>query len=101
MMDKSVLTLEQIKRIVMPIAEKYRVEAVYLFGSYARGEADGDSDLDFLVFGGDHFKLTMILAMQEEFYETFRKKIDAFEIREINEGSPFYNTIMKEKVLVA
>ena len=101
MMDKSVLTLEQIKRIVKPIAEKYHVEAVYLFGSYARGEADGDSDLDFLVFAGNKCKPVMVFAIAEELHEAFQKKIDAFEICEINQGTAFYDTIMREKVLVA
>ena len=41
--------------------EKYHVKEIYLFGSYARSEADAQSDLDFLVFGGDGFRLTEIL----------------------------------------
>lgn len=31
------------------LAEKMEAEAVWLFGSYARGDAGPDSDLDFLV----------------------------------------------------
>ena len=99
--NKDILTIEQIKSVVKPLAEKYQVEAIYLFGSYARGEAHEDSDLDFLVFGGTRFKLTRILALQEELYEKFQKRVDAFEIREVNVGTPFYNAVMKEKVLVA
>lgn len=41
--------------------EKYHVKEIYLFGSYARGETDAQSDLDFLIFGGDGFRLTEIL----------------------------------------
>ena len=37
------------------------MKEIYLFGSYARGEADAQSDLDFLVFGRDGFRLTEIL----------------------------------------
>ena len=36
-------------------------EIYHLFGSYARGESDAQSDLDFLIFGGDGFRLTEIL----------------------------------------
>lgn len=39
----------------------HQVKEIYLFGSYARGEADAQSDLDFLIFGGDGFRLTEIL----------------------------------------
>lgn len=77
------------------------MKEIYLFGSYARGEADGDSDLDFLVFGGENFKLTMIFALAEELREVLKKDVDVFEINEINKDSDFYNTIMKERLLVA
>ena len=86
---------------VKPLLEKYHVKAIYLFGSYARGEAKEDSDMDFLVFGGDGFKLTSVLALSEELRELLQKEVDIFEIREINQDSEFYKTIMKEKVLVA
>lgn len=42
-------TLEEIRRRVSPVAEKYCLSAVYLFGSYARGEATADSDIDLLI----------------------------------------------------
>lgn len=100
-MEKCVFTKENIVRLVTPIARKYRIEKIYLFGSYARGEADEESDLDFLVFGGENFKLTDILAMGEELRETLHKKVDIYEIREIDSDSDFYRTLMKEKVLVA
>ena len=53
-MSGKVFSLDDIKEMVKPVAEKYQVEAIYLFGSYARGEADEESDLDFLVFGGEY-----------------------------------------------
>ena len=100
-MQNAVLTIENIINVVKPIAEKYHVDQIYLFGSYARGEAGIDSDLDFLVYGGDNFKLTMIFALAEELREVLDKKVDVFEIHEINQESEFYNTIMKERLLVA
>ena len=44
-----VYSLEEIQRRAAPLIAKYRIPALYLFGSYARGEATEDSDLDFLV----------------------------------------------------
>ncbi len=100
-MHNSVYTIESIKNIVKPIADKYSVEAIYLFGSYARGEATADSDLDFLVFGGANFKLTNIFALAEELRYVFQKPVDVFEIHEVNTDSSFYSTIMKERLNVA
>ncbi len=42
-------TIEEITRRVTPVAQKYGLAAVYLFGSYARGDATADSDVDLLV----------------------------------------------------
>ena len=44
-----VYALDEIARRIRPVAEKYRLKAVYVFGSYARGEAREDSDIDLLV----------------------------------------------------
>ena len=57
--------------------------------------------MDFLVFGGEGFKLTSILALGEDLRAVLKKKVDVFEIREINQDSEFFRTIMREKVLVA
>ena len=100
-MSKQIFTIENITAKVKPLAQKYHVKEVYLFGSYARGEADENSDLDFLVFGGEGFKLTRIFAFGEELREILQKRVDVFEINEINQDSEFYKTIMREKVLVA
>ena len=44
-----VYTIEEIKERVVPIAERYGLRAVYVFGSYARNEANNDSDVDLLI----------------------------------------------------
>lgn len=44
-----ILTTEHIKVIIAGFFEKKPVKKVWLFGSYARGEANDDSDVDVLV----------------------------------------------------
>ncbi len=44
-----VYTLDEIARRIRPVAEQYKLKAVYVFGSYARGEAREDSDVDLLI----------------------------------------------------
>ena len=51
MCDK-IYTLDEIKAIAAPIASRHGVAALYLFGSYARGEATPSSDLDFRIEKG-------------------------------------------------
>ncbi|MEO6833859.1 MAG: nucleotidyltransferase domain-containing protein [Chitinophagaceae bacterium] len=43
------LTVEQIKNVVVAYFQDKPVKQVWLFGSYARGEADEKSDIDLLV----------------------------------------------------
>ena len=44
-----VYTLDEIRKIITPIAVRYKLKAVYVFGSYARGEATETSDIDLLI----------------------------------------------------
>lgn len=44
-----VYTIEDLRKYITPIAQKYKLNAVYLFGSYARNEATEDSDVDILI----------------------------------------------------
>lgn len=100
-MNNTILTIGEIKRLIKPIAVKYKVKEIYLFGSYARGDANESSDIDFLVFGGENFRLTLIFSLAEELRTILNKEVDVFEINEVNKNSDFYNTIMKERLLVA
>ena len=45
-------TIDDIKRITIPIAKQYGVSSVALFGSYARNEATNNSDVDLCVNKG-------------------------------------------------
>ena len=48
-----------IKEYIAAVKEKYRIEKVFLFGSYISGQADKESDIDLAVispsFTGDRF----------------------------------------------
>lgn len=44
-----IYTMDELKEIISPIAKKYNIKEVYIFGSYARNEATEDSDVDVLV----------------------------------------------------
>lgn len=45
-------SVEEIRRIVAVLAAQYGADRVYLFGSYARGDADADSDIDLRIDKG-------------------------------------------------
>jgi predicted nucleotidyltransferase len=45
-------TIDELKLLVAPVAKKYGVSKVYLFGSMARGDHDEDGDYDFCIEKG-------------------------------------------------
>ena len=51
-MNKTVYTIDEIKRRFLPVTRKYDIAEAFLFGSYARGDATKDSDVDFYVKTG-------------------------------------------------
>jgi predicted nucleotidyltransferase len=69
-MGKARFTIEEIKEKAIPIAKKYGVKTLWLFGSYARGDADSESDVDFLIDRGKIFGmeyLGFVLDLEDVF----------------------------------
>ncbi len=50
--NDKIYTMGEITDIIAPVARKYGVERIYVFGSYAKGTADKYSDVDFLIYPG-------------------------------------------------
>ncbi len=44
-----IYTTQEIADRIRPVAKEYEIDKVYIFGSYARGEATENSDIDFYV----------------------------------------------------
>lgn len=95
------LSISELEGYIKALLLKYHAEYAVLFGSYARGDATGESDIDVVVIGGVNFKPRDIFAFGEELRQITGKAVDAFEIRELNKNTEFYETVMKEGVRIA
>ena len=91
----------EIENAIRFLLKKYQAESALLFGSYARGEATLQSDLDVVVFGGEHFKKVNIFAFAEDLREMTGKDVDAFEISEVDTDTDFYHSLMREGIKIA
>lgn len=94
-------TIVDIKNSIKLLLIRYNAEYALLFGSYARGEETPDSDIDIIIFGGNNFKKSNIFAFAEDLREQLATNVDAFEISEVDKGTPFYEKIMKEGIKIA
>ena len=84
-----VYTLDEIARRIRPVAEKYRLKAVYVFGSYARGEAREDSDIDLLVdlTGADLSGFFAIGGLYNDLEAALEKEIDCVTTESLEQPS--------------
>jgi len=53
------LSIEEIKNFINPIVNKYPIDKVILFGSYARGNANESSDVDLAIDSAGKFIHTL------------------------------------------
>ena len=101
-----VYTTEEIKQTVTPIAVKYNLKAVFLFGSYARGTATENSDIDLIIdtTGTDLDTLFKLGALFEELSEVFCKEIDLITVSSLEQPVirqseiAFRENIIRERV---
>ncbi|MCL2814206.1 MAG: nucleotidyltransferase domain-containing protein [Oscillospiraceae bacterium] len=97
---EKVYTLEEIKKILVPV---FMVNAVYkaiLFGSYAKGSATGNSDIDIVIDSNGELLNIHFYGLLEQIIEKLNKKVDLFEISEIKKDSPIFEEIHREGVLL-
>ncbi len=96
MMNRSIA---EISEIVSPIAEKYGVERVYLFGSRARGDNAEDSDYDFIIEPGSIHNIMELFAFMNDLEDALGNSVDIIEERIITEKG-FLNAMNRDKVLI-
>lgn len=71
------LTLSRIRQVVIPLAEKYDILKVDLFGSYANGNATEKSDADFLVtFNVEIPSIFKVMGFKEELKNSLNNSVD-------------------------
>ena len=71
-----VYTIDQIRKIVAPIAASYGAGSLSLFGSYARGEATDGSDIDILVDCGAIRSAFQMGGLYADLSEGLGKELD-------------------------
>ena len=71
-----IYTVEQIRQMINPIAAAYEVSALSLFGSYARGMAKEESDIDLIVDRGKVNTAFQMGGLYADLQERLQKELD-------------------------
>lgn len=94
------LTIKTIKAKAIPILKNYGVNRAYLFGSFARGEQNQNSDIDFLVEYNPDAERTLFKAVELkcELEDTLQRKVDVLTEAAI---SPYIRPyVLKDKKVI-
>lgn len=84
-----IYSVEELKRRIAPVAEKYGLQEVYLFGSYARSEATEQSDVDILIdrAGSKIRGMFDMGGLYEDLHTCIHKEIDLVTTQTLEQSS--------------
>lgn len=93
-----ILSVDDIKNACLKVFSEFNVSYCYLFGSYAKGKATEESDVDLLVCteinGLKFFELAEVLR------EELKKKVDLLDNRQLNNNFELTNEILKDGIKI-
>jgi len=91
-------TIEQLKNVITPIAQKYGVKSVALFGSYSRGEATENSDVDLIIEKGKIETLFQLIGFRLDVQDALNLSVDVLTT-EISDQD-FLKMVRKDEILI-
>lgn len=98
-MTERVYTINEIASLIAPVAQTYGVGCLMLFGSYARGEAMPDSDIDLRIADrGELRGLFRLSGFQLDLAEKLSKNVDVLPTDSLS--AEFLSKIKNEEVVL-
>lgn len=95
--------LKSVKKYIKEISKYYNIKEVYLFGSYAKGTNNEDSDIDIaIIINSDNnaFDLMVELMMLTRDID-LRIEPHPIKVKDFEEGNPFVQEIINTGIKVA
>jgi predicted nucleotidyltransferase len=102
-----IYSIEEIRSVIEPVCEAYRIHEVYIFGSYSRNEATETSDIDFVVDTTNSNIVSLLdkMAFKNQLENLLEKKIDvilksSLDNRSNRKRNPFFWKNIQEDMKV-
>ena len=96
--EHGILTTEQIRKCCKEILDAYQVEYCYLFGSYAKGKATEQSDVDLLISTKE--KGLRFYEIAERLRESLHKKVDLLDVKQLVNNETLIDEMLKEGIKI-
>ena len=97
-MCDTIYTIDDIKAVLYPVFARYNVKKAVLFGSYVKGLANGNSDVDLLLDSG--LRGLKFVGLIEDVRSALDKEVDVFDTTHIVKGSKISSEISKDGVVI-
>ena len=98
MMTKRILSVDEIRKSVAPICQRYGVSRAYLFGSYSRNEATENSDVDIRIEKGRLRGLFALSGFRLDIVEALQKEVDV--VSQLPDTQEFLDNLKRDEVLL-
>ena len=99
MTDGKIYAIDELRALISPIAAQYGVDRIFLFGSYARGQATENSDVDLRIDKGNVKGLFTLGALYSDLEERlWEKLLDLLTTGSLDQQ--FLSHIAQEEVLL-
>ena len=92
------LNIQKLQAAVAPLAARYGVERMYLFGSRARGDHRPDSDYDFLISKGRVRSLFTHAALWQDLERALDATVDL--VTDTSSDSELIQQARKDAILI-
>ena len=97
-MSDRIYTLQEIQSILSPVFSSHNVRKAILFGSYAKGKAEANSDVDIFVDSG--LKGLAFFGLLEDVVNSLDKDVDLLDTAQVIPHSEVHNEIERSGVVI-
>ena len=91
-------SVDELRQIIAPIAQEHGVKSVFLFGSYSRGTASADSDVDLKIEKGQLNSLFQLSGFRLAVEDALKLSVDLIT-SEVSDHA-FLDAIGRDEVLL-
>lgn len=97
-MCDSIYSVDEIKNVLYPVFVRHNVKKAVLFGSYVKGMADKNSDVDLLL--DSRLRGLKFVGLIEDVRSALDKEVDVFDETHIIPGSKISSEIQKDGIVI-